>query len=48
MTDCKKSFWVKDKLDELKIKGVATVPMGGGNFIITVNFEMRKQLKKLS
>ena len=44
--DYKKSFRVKGKLDELKIKGVATVPMGGGNFIIAVNFEMRKQLKK--
>ncbi len=46
--DCKKSFRVKGKLDELNIKGVATVPMGNGNFIIAVNFEMRRQLKKSS
>ncbi len=43
---CKKSFRIKGKLDDLEINGLATVPMGGGEFIVAVNVEMRKQLKK--
>ncbi len=30
----KKSFRVKGKLDAFDIKGVALIPMGGGNFIL--------------
>ena len=42
----KKSFRVKGKLDEFKISGKALLPMGGGEFIMAVNAEMRKAIKK--
>ena len=44
--DCKKSFRVKGKLDSIEIGGVATVPMGEGDFIIALKASLRKQLKK--
>lgn len=40
--DNKKSFRVKGKLDNYAIKGVALIPMGGGDFILAVNADMRK------
>jgi hypothetical protein len=42
----KKSFRVKGKLDDYKIKAVALVPMGGGDFIMALNGEMRKKIGK--
>jgi hypothetical protein len=42
----KKSFRVKGKLDDFKIEGVATLPMGNGDFIIPINAQMRKGIKK--
>ena len=42
----KKSFRIKGKIDELKIKSVALLPMGGGDFIMPVNATMRKAIKK--
>ena len=42
----KKSFRVKGKLDDLKISGIALLPMGGGAFIIPVNAAMRKGIGK--
>ncbi|MEP6467192.1 MAG: YdeI/OmpD-associated family protein [Parafilimonas sp.] len=42
----KKSFRVKGKLDDFKIKGVALLPMGDGNFIIPFNAVMRKATGK--
>lgn len=42
----KKSFRVKGKIDELKIKSVSLLPMGGGDFIMPVNATMRKAIKK--
>jgi hypothetical protein len=45
---CKKSFRVKGKLDHYKISGVATLPMGGGVFIIPVNGQMRKGIRKIN
>jgi len=42
----KKSFRVKGKLDDLTIKSVALIPMGGGDFIMAVNATMRKGLGK--
>ncbi len=42
----RKSFRVKGKLDKHSIAGVATVPMGGGAFIIAVNAGMRKAIAK--
>ena len=38
----KKAFRVKGRLDQFKISGVSTIPMGGGNFIIAINAAMRK------
>ena len=42
----KKSFRVKGKIDDYIIEGISLVPMGGGDFIMAVNGEMRKHLKK--
>jgi hypothetical protein len=42
----KKSFRVKGKLDNFAIKGVALLPMGGGDFIMAVNAAMRKGIAK--
>ncbi len=42
----KKSFRVKGKLDKYSIKGVALLPMGEGDFIMALNSEMRKAIKK--
>jgi len=38
----KQSFRVKGKLDDFKIKNVAVLPMGEGEFIIPINASMRK------
>lgn len=42
----KKSFRVKGMLDAYAIRGIALLPMGEGNFIMALNAEMRKALKK--
>ena len=42
----KKSFRVKGKLDEYPVKGVALMPMGGGDFIMAINSTMRKAIGK--
>ena len=42
----KKSFRVKGKLDSHPIKGVSLIPMGGGDFIMAINAEMRKATGK--
>ena len=44
--DCKKSFRVRGRIDQLEISGVATVPMGGGDFIIALKGSVRKALRK--
>jgi len=44
--DCKVSFRVRGKIDDVEIAGVATVPMGEGDFIIALRAELRKKLKK--
>jgi hypothetical protein len=44
--DCKKSFRVKGKIDDVEIVGMATVPMGEGDFIIALKASLRKQLRK--
>ena len=46
LKDEKKSFRVKGKIDDHVIKGVAVLPMGGGDFILPVNGEMRKGIRK--
>lgn len=42
----KKSYRVKGKLDKHAIKGVSLIPMGGGDFILPINGEMRKATGK--
>jgi hypothetical protein len=44
--DCKKSFRVKGRIDYIEIGGMATVPMGEGDFIIALKASLRKQLRK--
>jgi len=43
---CKVSFRVKGKIDNIEISGMATTPMGAGDFIIALKSELRKKLKK--
>jgi hypothetical protein len=43
---CKKSFRVKGKIDDISIAGMATVPIGEGDFILALKAALRKQLKK--
>ncbi|MDT3402783.1 YdeI/OmpD-associated family protein [Mucilaginibacter terrae] len=42
----KKSFRVRGTLDSFPIAGVALMPMGEGNFILTLNADMRKGVRK--
>lgn len=42
----KVSFRVKGRLDAFPIQGVSLLPMGGGNFILPVNGDLRKEIKK--
>lgn len=42
----RKSFRVKGTLDEFAIAGVAVMPMGEGNFILTLNADMRRGIRK--
>ena len=42
----KKSFRVKGKLDAVPIKELALLPMGDGEFIMTLNADLRKKLGK--
>lgn len=43
----KKSYRVKGFLDEVEINGVAIIPIGEGNFILPLNAELRKQIRKI-
>jgi hypothetical protein len=42
----KKTFRVKGMLDQMPFAGVALFPMGGGSFILALNADMRKGLRK--
>jgi uncharacterized protein YdeI (YjbR/CyaY-like superfamily) len=44
--DTKKSYRVKGNLDQHKVGGLALVPMGGGAFILPLNAELRKKIRK--
>ncbi len=44
--DCKKSFRVKGMLDGFNINGMALMPMGEGNFIMALNADIRKAIRK--
>lgn len=42
----RRGFRVKGKLDSFPIKGIALIPMGAGNFILTLNADLRKGIRK--
>jgi hypothetical protein len=42
----KKSYRIKGKLDDFKIEKLALIPMGGGDFIMTLNAVIRKGIGK--
>lgn len=42
----KRSFRVRGKLDDYNIAGVALMPTGEGNFMMALNAEMRKGVRK--
>jgi hypothetical protein len=42
----KKSFRIKGMLDGFAIKGMALLPMGGGNFILPLKADLRKAIRK--
>ncbi len=44
--DNKKSFRVRGTLDNLKIAGIAVMPMGGGSFILPLKADIRKGIRK--
>jgi len=44
--DYKVSFRVKGKIDDFDIAGIATIPMGEGDFIIAINAIIRKKIRK--
>ena len=44
--DCRKSYRVKGRLDNVTVAGIGMVPMGEGDFIIALKGSLRKQLKK--
>jgi hypothetical protein len=46
MPDNRKSFRVKGRLDDYEFKGMALIPMGGGNFIMALNANVRRCIKK--
>ena len=46
LSDSKKGFRVKGKLDDYEFSMIALLPMGGGDFIMALNAAMRKAIKK--
>lgn len=42
----RKGFYVKGKLDNFSMKPTALLPMGGGNFILTLNADVRRKIGK--
>ena len=42
----KKIFRVKGKLDDFSFRGIALMPMGGGDFIMTLNADIRRGIGK--
>lgn len=45
---CKKSFRVKGKINDYEITAIALSPMGNGDFIMAINENLRKAIKKIS
>ncbi|KIO78183.1 hypothetical protein TH53_05275 [Pedobacter lusitanus] len=44
--DYRKSFRVEGFLDTVPVKGLSLIPMGEGDYILALNANLRKQLKK--
>jgi hypothetical protein len=44
--NCKKSFRVKGKFDDVVLDPISILPMGEGHFILPLNLSIRKQIKK--
>ncbi len=44
--NCKKSFRVKGKLDDVVLTPISILPMGEGHYILPLNLIIRKQIKK--
>jgi len=44
--NCRKSFRVQGFIDVLPVSGLSFLPMGEGDFILALNANLRKQLKK--
>ena len=42
----RRSFQVKGTLDDYRFEGLNLLPMGGGNFIMTLNATIRKAIRK--
>lgn len=42
----RKSFRIRGKLDALAVQALALIPIGEGNFILPLNAELRKKLRK--
>jgi hypothetical protein len=42
----KKTFRAKGKLDEHEIRGMALLPMGNGDYIMALNADLRRKLRK--
>ena len=42
----KKSFRIKGSIDQYAFKGLSLLPMGEGDFILAINAELRKHIKK--
>ncbi|MGZ5189391.1 MAG: YdeI/OmpD-associated family protein [Flavisolibacter sp.] len=47
LCDNKKGFRIKGKLDHYAFEQIALLPMGGGDFIMTLNATIRKAIRKL-
>src|SRR5215213_5711279 len=43
----KKGFRVKGHLDDYAFSGISLLPMGGGDFILTLNGTVRKKIRKI-
>ena len=45
-SESKQSFRVKGTLDDHQINGVALIPVGGGDYIMALNADLRRAIKK--
>lgn len=43
---CRQSFRIKGKLDSLPVNALALIPMGDGSFILPLNADIRRALRK--